>query len=140
MMNEWKDVVGYVTDEYRKPPMLQNLAPGAYVLTFTLDKAEAYSESDELNNVKTISFSVYDPTPKPTTYMIEFKADGGSGTMASLSCAPNKVHALARCAFTRSGKRFAGWACSNGRRYDDGMLVFNLAEPGETVTMTAIWE
>ena len=38
------------------------------------------------------------------------------------------------------GKRFVGWACSNGRRYDDGMLVFDLAEPGETVTMTAIWE
>jgi len=26
------------------------------------------------------------------------------------------------------------------QRYDDGMLVFNLAQPGETVTMTAIWE
>ena len=38
------------------------------------------------------------------------------------------------------GKRFVGWACSNGKRYDDGMLVFNLAEPDETVTMTAIWE
>ena len=35
---------------------------------------------------------------------------------------------------------FVGWACSNGRRYDDGMLVFNLGRNGETVTMTAIWE
>ena len=44
------------------------------------------------------------------------------------------------CFSAPSGKRFAGWACSNGKRYDDGMLVFNLAQPGETVTMTAIWE
>ena len=135
-----KDVVGYITDEYRKPPMLQNLKEGSYVLTLTLDYTDAYSETDELNNIKTISFSVYDPTPKPTTYTIVFKTDGGSGTMSSLSCVPNKVYALTRCAFKRSGKRFAGWACSNGRRYDDGMLVFDLAKPGETVTMTAIWE
>lgn len=33
-----------------------------------------------------------------------------------------------------------GWACLNGRRYDDGMLVFNLAPLGETVTMDAVWE
>ena len=35
---------------------------------------------------------------------------------------------------------FAGWAGSNGRRYDDGVLVFNLGRGGETVTMTAIWK
>ena len=39
-----------------------------------------------------------------------------------------------------SDHRFAGWACSNDKRYDDGMLVFDLAQPGETVTMTAVWE
>lgn len=55
---------------------------------------------------------------------------------------PNKVYKLPRCTATPpSGKtRFVGWACSNGKSYDDGVLVFNLAEPGETVTMTAIWE
>ena len=35
---------------------------------------------------------------------------------------------------------FAGWIGSNGRRYDDGILIFNLGRNGETVTMTAIWE
>ena len=35
---------------------------------------------------------------------------------------------------------FVGWAGSNGRRYDDGVLMFNLGRGGETVTMTAIWE
>lgn len=38
------------------------------------------------------------------------------------------------------GLTFAGWRCSNGKRYDDGMLVFNLGSGGKTVTMTEIWE
>ena len=50
------------------------------------------------------------------------------------------VHALPNYSGTHGNDHFAGWACSNGKRYDDGMLVFNLAQPGETVTMTAIWE
>ena len=60
--------------------------------------------------------------------------------MTRLSCTSNKAYNLTKCTFRKSGKRFAGWACSNGRRYDDGMLVFDLAQPGETVTMTAVWE
>ena len=78
---------------------------------------------------------------EPTTYTVSFSANGGSGTMASETEGPGRVYKLPACTFTPpAGKRFAGWACSNGRRYDDGMLVFDLAEPGETVTMTAIWE
>ena len=73
---------------------------------------------------------------------VEVKA-GGAGVrriMPSVVCEIGKVYALPACAFGNFDKRFAGWRCSNGKRYDDGMLVFNLAEPGETVTMTAIWE
>ena len=76
----------------------------------------------------------------PTPYTIKFKPDTGSGTMSSMSCAPDKVYTLTRCSFKNTGTAFKGWACSNGRRYDDGMLVFNLAQPGATVTMTAVWE
>ena len=61
--------------------------------------------------------------------------------MAPQICEPGHVYKLPKCGFVKpAGKHFAGWACSNGRRYDDGMLVFDLAKPGETVTMTAIWE
>ena len=73
-------------------------------------------------------------------WSVSFNRGGGEGAMPVLSFAPDRVVALPKCMFEKSGKRFAGWACSNGRRYDDGMLVFNLAQPGETVTMTAIWE
>lgn len=39
-----------------------------------------------------------------------------------------------------AGKRFVGWKGSNGRRYDDKMLFYNLGEAGEVFSLTAIWE
>ena len=79
--------------------------------------------------------------PDETHYAVLFDANAGTGVMDALRMEPQRVHNLPLCTFTPPpGKRFAGWACSNGRRYDDGMLVINLAQPGETVTMTAIWE
>lgn len=68
-----------------------------------------------------------------------FDANGGTGTsMSPVQMASGRVYKLPKCTFTPpEGKtHFAGWACSNGRRYDDEMLVFNLGD----VTMTAIWE
>ena len=39
------------------------------------------------------------------------------------------------------GESFGGWYCpETKRRYDDGMLIFNLLKPDETGTMQAIWE
>ena len=72
------------------------------------------------------------------TPVIRFVAGGGSGSMAPLYMGANEVRKLPKCTFTPpAGKKaFAGWAGSNGRRYDDEMLVFNLG----SVTMTAIWK
>ena len=52
------------------------------------------------------------------------------------------VAKLNRCAFVHpSGKRFAGWRRTDtNRRYDDGIMVFNLAGPGAVVAMEAVWE
>ena len=78
---------------------------------------------------------------KQVQYLVRFNANGGSGAMPVKACVRDAVYCLPTNSFSApAGKRFAGWACSNGRRYDDGMLVFDLAKPGETVTMTAIWE
>lgn len=57
-------------------------------------------------------------------------------------CESGRVYRLPKCGLVKpDGKtRFIGWAGSNGKRYDDEMLIFNLAQPGETVRMTAIWE
>ena len=87
---------------------------------------------------------------KPVEYMdpaiarvvVAFDANGGAGKMPNQSVESGKVAKLNLCAFSPpAGKRFAGWRRNdNGRRYDDGILVFNLAEPGEIVTLVAIWE
>ena len=51
-----------------------------------------------------------------------------------------QVYALLSSAFANGTKKFRGWAGSNGKRYDDGVLVFDLAGEGSKVLLTAIWE
>ena len=71
------------------------------------------------------------------TNEVVFLANGGTDDMPALQVKSGVVHKLPPCAFTPpEGKTFAGWACSNGRRYDDEVLVFDLGG----VTMTAIWK
>lgn len=61
----WKNLkrkaTAYIADGLRAPEMLQNLAPGRYTLTVTLDDSDGWREKDEGNNVKTISFTVEGP-------------------------------------------------------------------------------
>ena len=86
-------------------------------------------------------FTYKAPSLPKGAYGIRFVANGGTGTMADLICARDKVYNLTKCAFKApDGKTFAGWAGSNGKRYDDGILIFNAAAEGKTVTMTAIWK
>ena len=77
----------------------------------------------------------------PNRIKVIFNAGGGSGVISPLLCEPDRVYKLPKCTMQPpAGKKgFAGWKCSNKRRYDNEMLVFNLANPGETVEMTAIW-
>ena len=84
----------------------------------------------------------------------KIKPESGSGWFIAFDCGsedkmyyqnvePGKVAKLAPCAFSSpAGKKFAGWRrADNGRRYDDGMLVFDLAsEPGAVVVLEAVWE
>lgn len=74
-----------------------------------------------------------------TTFTIRFVSGGNESV---LYCDPGKVYNLPACMFAvPSGKsRFAGWRGSDGRRYDDRVLVFDLAPVGSTLTLTAIWE
>jgi len=77
------------------------------------------------------------------TYMVTFDANGGTGIMDNQTIAVGRVAKLNPCAFAApAGKRFAGWRRKdNGRRYDDGVMVFNLAsEPGAVVELEAVWE
>ena len=97
--------------------------------------------TDSYLDVSTVTIIEGEPPPAGS-YGIHFDANGGTGTMADLICARDKVYNLTKCAFKApDGKAFAGWACKDtGRRYDDGVLVFDLAASGKTVTMTAVWK
>lgn len=73
-------------------------------------------------------------------YVVRYDPGVGSGTMSEQACDWGKVYKLGDCRFTApAGMRFAGWHC-DGRRYDPGMLFFNLAgEAGTPRLFTALW-
>lgn len=75
------------------------------------------------------------------TIRVSFNANGGSGKTGVQTYKRGKVFKLPKCTLIPpEGKKFAGWRGSNGKRYDDEMLVFNLAEPSESLIFTAIWQ
>lgn len=74
----------------------------------------------------------------PNTYTVEFKANGGEGTMADQTFTYDVEQALNANAFTKTGYTFAGWKDAAGNTYTDGQKVKNLATEG-TVTLTAQW-
>jgi len=76
---------------------------------------------------------------KKKGFIISYAYNSSNSRMEQY-CEPSKVAVLlTRKSFPNSGT-FAGWKCSNGKRYDEGMLVHDLGRDGETVKMTAIWE
>ena len=72
--------------------------------------------------------------PPATTYTVRFELPPAYEPIDGLQCETGKVY----CLPTTEGCRWKSSA--NDRLYDGGLLIFNLAQPGETVTMTAIWE
>ena len=114
---------------------------GVWSLRIELDCYDSVSEGDEANNLVEKAFV----TAAGSCYCIHFNLGGGSGTIGDMMCPYGQVCALpqAKGRISKPGWSFVGWQWklnNKSRLYDDGMLVFNLAEPGETVTMTAIWE
>lgn len=74
-------------------------------------------------------------------YTVHYGSGGGSGSMPDQTCVYDSVYSLSTNKFTNGGKKFDGWWCEQtGRRYDPDMLIFNLTNQGETVTMTAVWD
>ena len=76
------------------------------------------------------------------TYKIQFNANGGTGTMSSMTCTYNVECVLNKNEFLLSAKSFKGWATSAGGAvlYDDEETVINLtAIDGEIITLYAKW-
>ena len=80
----------------------------------------------------------------PITYAVAFDANGGEGTMPSVSgVAYDTEITLPDSTFTRTGHTFQGWALSTDAteyEYRKNQKVSNLtAEDGATVTLYAFW-
>ena len=76
-------------------------------------------------------------------YTIKFYANGGKGTMKTLSATYGKSARLTANAFKRTGYKFAGWAkTKNGKvAYKNKASVKNLtAVNGKTVAFYAVWK
>ena len=80
---------------------------------------------------------------KANRYFVAFKANGGRGSMAKVSCFYGDTVQLPASKLTRPGYLFAGWntqADGSGISYPNAAAVRNLsAAPGSTVTLYAQW-
>ena len=80
----------------------------------------------------------------PISYSVEFRPNGGEGTMANQTFKYGETQALSANTFTRDGYTFLGWAKSGTATkatYTDGKEVKNLATAeGAVVVLYAIWQ
>jgi uncharacterized repeat protein (TIGR02543 family) len=105
---------------------------------------KVWNDQQRLDGVES-DITLYAIWLRPNCYGIAFDpgVENAEWSMDYQSVEIGKVAKLNPCAFAApAGKRFAGWRRKDsGRRYDDGMLVFNLAsEPGAVIALEAVWE
>ena len=74
------------------------------------------------------------------TYMIQFKANGGSGSMKQITYICGEKRKLPECTFYRKGYIFAGWSVDGigPVSYEDGSVISRTAEEGD-VQLFAVW-
>ncbi|MBR5658060.1 MAG: InlB B-repeat-containing protein, partial [Lachnospiraceae bacterium] len=99
-----------------------------------------YKAGDKVKNLCTGGQVVATAQWTPITYTIAFAANGGTGTMSSITLKYDETKALPKCAFSYTGSSFTGWKW-NGKTYANGASVKNLTSTnGATLTFTAQWK
>lgn len=81
-------------------------------------------------------------------YVLRYDANGGTGTMEDQTFPHGQAHPLEKCAFSREGYSFVGWATEQeGKvKYEDQKSIKldeefpNLTNDNEGVTLYAVWE
>lgn len=81
-------------------------------------------------------------------YVLRYDANGGTGTMKGQTFPHGQAHPLEKCAFSREGYRFVGWATeSTGKvKYEDQKSIKleeefqNLTKDNDEVILYAVWE
>ena len=79
---------------------------------------------------------------KPITYTIAFDANGGTGTMESMTATYNADTFLTENTFKRTGYTFEGWSLTKGgeKKYEDRDNAAGAsATQGDVVTLYAVW-
>ena len=121
-------------------PILQGLPAGEYVYSCELDTGDAVPETDEGNNsISTAFFVVKSFNGIP--YTVQFKANGGSGSMSPQTMVYGTQSALSPLGFSRPGWVFLGWARTPGGNvaFGNRKAVKNLSPGGEPVVLYAKW-
>lgn len=80
-------------------------------------------------------------------YVLRYDANGGTGTMEDQTFPHGQAHPLEKCAFSREGYRFVGWATeSTGKvKYEDQKSIKldeefpNLKDDNDEATLYAVW-
>ena len=100
---------------YWYPSALQNLAPGSYTLTCTLDATGKLSETDEGNNTRSITFTIVSKDAQSCT--VTFNANGGSVSETKRTVTSGTAVGTLPTP-TRSGYTYDGWftAASGGTK------------------------
>ena len=130
------------------PKTLKNIGRNALPSKTYLLKTVYVASGDEVRVKEMMEASGFDTEGvaiiPPDAYIIAFEpgVEDAEGATPRQVVVIDKVAKLNPCTYIApAGKRFTGWRrVDTGRRYDDGVLVFNLAGAGEVVTLTAIWE
>lgn len=81
-------------------------------------------------------------------YVLHYDANGGTGTMEDQTFPHGQAHPLEKCAFSREGYRFVGWATESAGevKYEDQESIKldekfpNLTNDNDVVTLYAVWE
>lgn len=81
-------------------------------------------------------------------YVLRYDANGGTGTMEDQTFPHGQAHPLEKCAFSREGYRFVGWATESTDKvkYGDQESIKldeefpNLTNDNDVVTLYAVWE
>lgn len=81
-------------------------------------------------------------------YVLHYDANGGTGTMEDQTFPHGQAHPLEKCAFSREGYRFVGWATESTDKvkYKDQESIKldeefpNLTNDNDVVTLYAVWE
>jgi|GEM_PF-4321420 len=100
-----------------------------------------YYAGDEFKNLtertKTITLTA---VWRDAKYTIHFEGDGAdSGSMSDMECLVGEEYQIPDCGFEYTDKVFSHYVDEDGNIYDALDTVKDLAEDGETITLTCVW-